>query len=63
MKGFKISSAKEIVEKKRPGKKLKVGDTSAVNRMTSGAAPSTTLAKSSPKTMSGRKRFREEEDN
>ena len=62
MKGFKIPSAKEIAEKRRSGKKLKVGDTSVVDHVTSSAANSTTLTESSPKTMSGWKRVREEED-
>ena len=62
MKGFKIPSAKEIAEKRRSGKKLKVGDTSAVDRVTSGAASSTGPTESSPKTTIGRKRVREEED-
>ena len=49
MKGFKTPSTKEIAEKRRPGKKLKVGDTSAVDRVTSGAAPFTAPTESSPK--------------
>ena len=39
-----------------------MGDTSGVDRVTSGATPSTALTESSPKTTSGRKRVREEED-
>ena len=62
MKGFKIPSAKEITKKRRPGKKLKVGDTLVVDRVTSGAAPSTGSTESSPKTTTSRKRIREEED-
>ena len=62
MKGFKIPSAKEIAEKKRLGKKLKVGNTSAVDRKTSGTAPSTAPIELSLKMMSGRKRVREDED-
>ena len=62
IKGFKIPSVKEIAEKKRPRKKLKVGDTLAIDRVTSGAAPSTAPTESSPKTTSGRKRVREDED-
>ena len=62
MKGFKIPLVKEIAEKRRTGKKLKVGDTSAVDRVTSGAAPSIGPTKSSPKTTTSQKRVREEED-
>ena len=62
MKGFKIPSVKEIAEKRRTGKKLKVGDTSAVDRVVSGAAPSTALTELSPKTRSGQKRVRKEDD-
>ena len=62
MKGFKIPSSKEIAERRRLGKKLKVGDTSAVDRVTSGAAPSIGPTESSPKTMTSQKRIREEED-
>ena len=62
MKGFKIPSAKEIAEKRRLEKKLKVGDTSVVDYVTSGAVPSTAPTESSPKMMSSRKRVREEED-
>ena len=62
MKGFKIPSAKEIAEKKRTGKKLKVGDTSAVDRVTRGTAPSVGPTEPSPKVTISRKRVREEED-
>ena len=62
MKGFKIPSAKEIAEKRRSGKKLKVGDTSAVDRVTNGAASSTGPTESSPKTTTSWKWVREEED-
>ncbi|KAL5578058.1 hypothetical protein UlMin_019757 [Ulmus minor] len=62
MKGFKIPSAKEIAEKRRTVKKLKVGDTSAVDRVTSGTATSTDPTESSPKTTTSRKQVREEED-
>ena len=62
MKGFKIPSAKEIAEKRKTGKKPKVGDTSAIDRVTSGATPSIGPTESSPKTTISRKRVREEED-
>ena len=48
LKGFKIPSAKEIAEKRRSGKKLKVGDTSAVDHVTSGVGPPIASTESSP---------------
>ena len=62
MKDFKIPSAKEIAERRRPKKKLKVGDTSVVNRVTSGVTPPTALTESSPKTTSGRNIDRDDKD-
>ena len=63
MKGFKIPSANKIAKKRRSGaKKLKVGDTSAIDRVTSGLVATSVSIESSPKTVLGHKRDREEED-
>ena len=62
MKGFKIPSSKEIIEKRISRKKLKVGDTLAVDRVTSGVGPPITSIESSPQTASSWKRDREEEE-
>lgn len=62
MKGFKIPSSKEIVEKRRSGKKLKVGYTSIVDHVTIGVGPSIASTESSPQTASVRKRDREDEE-
>ena len=62
MNVFKIPSTKEITENRKSWKKLKVGDTSAVDRVTDSSSAAPKLTKSSPKTTSGRKKGREEED-
>ena len=51
IKGFKIPSAKEIVERRKSSGKRKVGDTSVVDHSTGGVAAATSsLAESSLKT-------------
>ena len=57
MKEFKIPTTKKIeARKKSRGKRLKVGDTSAIDRLTSGATVVSGSAKSSLNTMLSQKR-------
>ena len=62
MKAFKIPSAKKIAEKRKSGvNKLKMGDTTTVDRVIGGTVATSGLTESSLKTTPSWKRAREEE--
>ena len=62
MRAFKIPLAMEIAEKRKSrAKKLKMGDTSAIDCSTGSIVVVSSLTKSSPKTMPSWKRGIEEE--